>query len=161
MSKNIKTRRIIEIINLLLVISWMILVFYLSSEVAIESDKTSSRFILPLVRLFRPDLTGNELMETVSSLQFIVRKLAHFVLYTLGGILIYNLYNSYDVKDKWKLRLYSFMTGFLYAFSDEVHQFFVEGRSCELRDLCIDSLGIILGICIINLGIYLTSLRKK
>ena len=32
------------------------------------------------------------------------------------------------------------------ALSDEVHQLFVEGRSCEFRDWAIDSFGAILGI---------------
>lgn len=151
--KNNKT--LILIINIILVLLWMYIVFYFSNEVAVDSDETSSNFILPIVKFFRPDLTGSELDITVSSLQFIVRKLAHFTLYTLGGIFLYNLYKSFDVFDKWKSRLFAFMTGFLYATSDEIHQFFVEGRSCELRDLCIDTLGIVVGICVANFIIYI------
>jgi len=37
-----------------------------------------------------------------------------------------------------------------YAFSDEWHQWFVEGRSCELRDVGIDTMGVILGTCLYN-----------
>ena len=33
----------------------------------------------------------------------------------------------------------------IYAISDEVHQIFIDGRSCELRDLAIDTVGAILG----------------
>ena len=33
----------------------------------------------------------------------------------------------------------------IYAISDEVHQIFVDGRSCELRDWAIDTVGAILG----------------
>ena len=39
----------------------------------------------------------------------------------------------------------------LYATSDELHQLFVMGRSCELRDVFIDSLGSVSGIIIYNL----------
>ena len=33
----------------------------------------------------------------------------------------------------------------LYAVTDEVHQIFVEGRSCELRDWAIDTAGALIG----------------
>jgi len=33
----------------------------------------------------------------------------------------------------------------IYAISDEVHQIFIDGRSCELRDWAIDTVGAILG----------------
>ena len=39
----------------------------------------------------------------------------------------------------------------LYATSDELHQLFVMGRSCELRDVFIDSLGSVSGIIMYNL----------
>ena len=39
----------------------------------------------------------------------------------------------------------------LYAISDKLHQLFVIGRSCELRDVFIDSLGSVSGIIIYNL----------
>ena len=32
--------------------------------------------------------------------------------------------------------------------TDEIHQLFVPGRSGEIRDVCIDSLGVITGIII-------------
>ena len=35
--------------------------------------------------------------------------------------------------------------GTLYAVSDEVHQYFVPGRSCELRDMLIDACGVAVG----------------
>lgn len=41
--------------------------------------------------------------------------------------------------------LMAILFGMLYAVSDELHQWFVEGRSCELRDVGIDTTGVILG----------------
>ena len=38
------------------------------------------------------------------------------------------------------------LTGTLYAVTDEIHQYFVPGRSCEFRDICIDSAGVLCGI---------------
>jgi len=47
-----------------------------------------------------------------------------------------------------------------YAVSDELHQWFVEGRSCELRDVGIDTMGVILGTCFYN-GVSMLWDRKK
>ena len=33
--------------------------------------------------------------------------------------------------------------------TDEIHQLFISGRSGEIRDVCIDSLGVITGIIIL------------
>ncbi len=40
--------------------------------------------------------------------------------------------------------------GFLYAVSDEIHQYFVPGRAMQTRDVLIDTAGVLLGICIVH-----------
>ena len=50
--------------------------------------------------------------------------------------------------------------GLLYAMSDEYHQTFVMGRSGELRDVLIDSLGIITGIVLTVLILKLFKSKK-
>jgi len=50
---------------------------------------------------------------------------------------------------------YEFAAGVLYAVTDEIHQSFVPGRSCELRDVLIDSVGVLTGVTILWL------LRRK
>lgn len=42
--------------------------------------------------------------------------------------------------------LYSQLFGTVYAITDEIHQLFIPGRSGEIRDVCIDSLGVLTGI---------------
>ena len=152
--------KLLQVINIILVVIWII-IYYLSNQIAIDSTETSSRFILPLVKIFRPNLTGTALYQTVESLQFIVRKLAHFVLYTIGGILLYNMYNSFGIKEKRYNLSLPFLTGVFFAMTDEIHQFFVEGRSSELRDVLIDSLGITLGICIIYYICYIINKKAE
>jgi len=44
--------------------------------------------------------------------------------------------------------LLSWGIGALYALTDEVHQSFVPGRSCEIRDILIDSCGVAAGVLI-------------
>ena len=43
----------------------------------------------------------------------------------------------------------SLIVGVLYASSDEIHQYFVPGRSARVFDVMIDSAGVCLGICIV------------
>ena len=37
--------------------------------------------------------------------------------------------------------------GIIYASLDEIHQLFIEGRSGQVIDVCIDTIGVALGIC--------------
>lgn len=140
----------IKIIFGILVFIWMAIVFNFSNQPAETSTNTSGNTIKAIINIFPNirNLEENEKEQIVSNLQPIVRKLAHFSIYTLGGILIYILINTYDIENKRKV-IYSFIIGGIYAVTDEFHQLFISGRSCEFRDVCIDSSGVLLGILII------------
>lgn len=78
-----------------------------------------------------------------------IRKLAHFVEYASLGLVSYFFFGElFFLKEKRLLRapVFSAVFCFLYACSDEIHQIFVPGRSCELRDILIDSAGTLIGI---------------
>lgn len=142
-------KKYIKIIFGILVFIWMIAVFKFSNEPADTSTNTSGNTIKAIINIF-PNIRNmeeNEKEQIVSNLQPIVRKLAHFSIYTLGGILIYNFINTYDIKNKRKM-IYSFIIGGVYSITDELHQLFIPGRSGEIRDVCIDLCGVILGILI-------------
>lgn len=138
-----KNKIIIKIVSIIFVFLWMILVFMLSNEVAAESSGTSESVIIFILKMFNCNVTENIL----ELLQPIVRKTAHFVLYTFGGMLICNMCLQLEVK---RIKLESFCIGMFYAITDEIHQLFVEGRSGELRDIIIDSAGILIGVIIIS-----------
>ncbi len=83
--------------------------------------------------------------------EVLVRKTAHFTEYAVLGASL-----SVNVRDflRWKgIRAVSaaaafavpWLIGTLYAVSDEIHQHFVPGRSCELRDMVIDACGVAVG----------------
>lgn len=137
--------KIKNIINLILVIIWMIVVFLFSAEPVIESSKTSGNFIQCLITLVYKDLPTDALEQRIEILQPIIRKVAHFTLYTIGGFLILNfLYNKDKLK---KSILLTIFVGILYATLDEIHQLFVPGRGASIKDVLIDSSGVIFGIC--------------
>lgn len=94
------------------------------------------------------------------SVTFAVRKCAHFTEYLVLGLFM--MLAAVNAK-----RGYSFITGLItwvigtcYAVSDEVHQLFVPGRSCELRDMCIDAAGILCGVLIVAGVRHLRTLKR-
>ncbi len=87
----------------------------------------------------------------MENLTTFVRKSAHFSIYTCLGILTYVFTSTYNI-DKKKRLIYTITFCFVYACSDEFHQTFVDGRSGEIRDICIDTSGSVFG-CLVVIGI--------
>lgn len=140
---------IIKIIDIILVLIWMCVVFWFSSQVGDTSKSQSGNTIRRIITFFNKNITTENLEMIVEALQPFVRKLAHFSIYTLGGMLIYNLINKYDLNKKVKI-IYTIVIGALYAASDEIHQLFVPYRSGQITDVLIDTCGVITGIIIFN-----------
>lgn len=161
-----KTRKIIFLI---LIIINCITIFYFSNQVAGTSSSSSGRvvnFVMKVVPQFKNMEEHQKEHIANEVLQPIVRKMAHFSIYTLLGFLTMNfaltckIENNTCYKDEQcsplqskKVRnkriLYSWLFGTLYAVTDEIHQLFIQGRSCEFRDICIDSLGVLTGIIVV------------
>ena len=127
-------------INLLLIILWMILIFVMSSFNANDSANQSNIIVHFLSQLFN--------INNLELLSFIVRKLAHFSEYLSINILIYYYCLKFNL---------SSLIVLFYAIRDEIHQIFIPGRSCQIRDVIIDLLGTICGIIIL----YLYNKRKE
>lgn len=85
-----------------------------------------------------------------------IRKMAHATEYAILGFLLTGSYA--DSSRKRKNVLLPAVTGSLYAVSDELHQMFVPGRSCEIKDMLIDSSGVIVGTL---LGFFVFIYWKK
>ena len=147
-------------ISITLVIIWMIIVFLFSSQIGDDSQVTSGNTIRKIITFLNNDIDRVILEEIVEFLQPFTRKIAHFTLYTLGGIVIFNMFNCFKLQRNKKI-IYSFLTGALYASTDEIHQLFVPGRSGMIKDVLIDSLGIITGILIMMLIIKLKKIVLK
>ena len=143
-------KNILRIISIIFVLAWMITVFMLSHQIAEDSSKTSSNFITVIIKLFNKDIEQEQLETIMLKVETIVRKLAHFVLYTLGGMLITIMFINFKEYIT-KTKIASFLLGATYAITDEIHQLFIPGRSGEIRDVLIDSTGVLLGVFIIYL----------
>lgn len=145
-----------KVIKIILVLLWMVMIFLLSNEEAVKSSKKSDGLIIKSVELFTgKSLSVQEKEKVLKYLVFPVRKCAHLSLYLILGILVISLLREYMVINT-KLVLLSLLICFLYACSDEIHQLFVPGRSGEVRDVLIDTLGACLGV-----SFYYLVFRKK
>ena len=127
---------------IVLTILLMGLIFFHSALPA-DLSQTESDFLSDfLVRLFHwePDTAS-----------FVVRKAAHFLEYAILGILLTLIVNEVRGQNaiRWVVVVLPWAIGTFYALTDEFHQLFVEGRSCELRDIAIDSAGVLLGVMIV------------
>lgn len=123
-----------KIISLLLLISWCLVIFFFSSQSAQDSTSTSSfvASLLPFLPLFW------------------VRKLAHFFEFFVLGVLAINWFSKISLNSK-KVIMISCIFCLLYAFSDEVHQMFIDGRAPRLLDVLIDFGGALIGIKIYSI----------
>ena len=99
-------------------------------------------------------------LSIITEMQFFIRKSAHFLSYFAMGLFCILAYNTYELSLRNKF-LFSAATCVAFAISDEIHQLFVPGRSGEIRDVLIDTAGILLAALIVSVIIYLRKLRKE
>lgn len=133
----------------ILIIMWMVLVFAFSSQNGEKSQKTSGYLTDKVVQMIikvKPNMNIKELRENIS---FIVRKIAHFSIYFIGSILIFNFLSTFSLKLK-EVILLTTILGVLYAVSDEIHQLFISERAGQIRDVLIDSAGVIIATFIMG-----------
>ena len=142
---NIKFKRILFAV---LIIINCIVIFNFSAQDSEKSSKTSGVVVNRVVNTIssvNKKVKEESLRDIVT---FYTRKAAHFSIYTLLGIWLMNEANTFDISKKRKMFI-SVMFGLLYAVSDEFHQSFVGGRSPEVRDVCIDTCGVLFGTIIV------------
>ncbi len=135
--------KIYRIFSILAVISVMGVIFYLSAQNGEESSQTSGFVVELLALIFKGDIA-----------QDFLRTFAHFSEYTVLGFLMYNVFYSFNVRFA---PLISAALSWAYAWSDEIHQYFVPQRAFQFFDLAVDFGGIILGTTVIFLLFKLIS----
>lgn len=147
---------------------WMGIIFALSAETAAESSSTSGTLLRSILAFFDEKfVTYSEAEQTalVERYSFLIRKTAHFCIYAALGFFTSNALvwqrKTTGKPQSGSLPFLAVLIGGVYAASDEIHQAFVPGRSCEVRDMLIDSTGVILGVVCSLLLVYLISKHKK
>ena len=145
---------LLRIVLLILLFGTFYIIFGFSSQNGEESGGISSRvteFILEKSNTYK-NIEENRQDEIFERTEKIIRKIAHFSIYALVGFLLMGLVSTFKLKEKNRI-LISLILGVLYATSDEIHQLFSPGRSAQITDVYIDTLGILVGIFVILLVI--------
>lgn len=154
MNKNI-LKHVIRYILIICIIVLCCKIFALSSQDGGVSAGTSRQFTEILLKTL--GLECND--RTIEIINPVIRKVAHFSVYMLLGFLTMCTCETFKWQKVYKFD-FSTMFAFVFACSDELHQRLVPGRSGEFADVCLDTVGAMLGVFIV-LAIALICVRIK
>ncbi len=157
-------RTIFRLTMLILLGLTFISIFNFSNQDGQTSGNLSRKVARKIVDVFpyTKNLSENTKNKIVERSQPIIRKGAHFSIYTLVGILIMSFISTYKFHLKYKFSI-SILVGLIYAISDEIHQSFTPGRTSSPIDVAIDTCGVFFGIIIvlIIISIYKALTEKE
>lgn len=129
----------------------MTVIFCFSAQPADVSTDTSLRVGMTIGKMSVPDfskLPKEEQMDYAKKIEFPVRKMAHATEYAILGCLLTNLCLTFPMR---KAYMWGWLMGSAYAATDEFHQLFVPGRSGQMTDVMLDSVGCLAGCLLIYL----------
>jgi hypothetical protein len=130
-------------VYLTLTILIMIVIFAFSAQDATKSGELSNEVLVWIEETF---LDGQAAASNGIG-TFLVRKTAHLSIYLCLGVSC--ALTVYEFRPKGHPFWWAWLIAAIYAATDEFHQYFVPGRSCEFRDVCIDALGALIGVGIV------------
>ena len=132
-----------------LTIACMVTIFLFSGDNADASSHKSSKITKAAVETLVKDyeeMSPEKQQSVLDKAEHIVRKLAHFSIYTLLGFLASFTVGRRRLFSRKSLGVIVFC--FLYACSDETHQLFVPGRAGMFTDVLIDTGGAVTGMLV-------------
>lgn len=139
---------------IVLLIAWNLFIFINSS---MPGDISSAQSGI-VVNVIYPLLSKLGIGLSLNSVSFLIRKLAHFTEFFILGTLLYGFYMNYAKKTK--LFLLIFLHGVMVASLDEGLQTFIKNRSGDIKDVLIDTLGIMTAYLVMSLGRYIYEKRN-
>ncbi len=142
--------KIFRIIVLLLLIGTFFIIFRFSSQNGTQSKGISTKVTEAILEKSSKynQLDNKEKKKVFNRANAVIRKIAHFSIYTLVGLLLMGIMTRTKLKDKRRI-LITVVIGIIYATLDEFHQSFSPGRTPKITDIYIDTLGVILGILLV------------
>ena len=90
----------------------------------------------------------------------VLRKVAHFTEFAGLGLCLSWLFHMLRTR-KWEIFLASVFAGVAAAFIDEGVQMLVPGRGPGIKDVGIDTLGVLLGVGVLSLIAYINQQKNK
>ena len=120
-------------------LGWMGLIFWFSTQGwgGHETQSTLNRLLTQYLPAVRAQLSSTDL----DTLNFLIRKLAHFTEYAILTVIGYWTWVKALNQPPLLAVRYALIVSVLFAISDEFHQAFEPGRTSLLTDVLIDGLG--------------------
>ncbi len=143
----LRKNKFLAVVFWILCLAVMYIIFMFSSATGEESEEVSQNLLSKIIEFVGNFITHNTL-----------RKLAHFSEFAALGFCFTGAVHYTFGTRQFYIPL---IPSFLYAVSDEVHQYFVPERACRIFDIFIDTCGIMTGIGIFLLIIHIISKITK
>lgn len=144
-------------ISWMAVLVWMTMIFYLSHQPVTISNGLSVGVTEVIVEKVEGLATNHEF--NMASANHVIRKNAHFFIYLVLGLFVSNALRKSGVARSHGFGL-ALLICVVYAISDEVHQYFIEGRGPQVKDVLIDSSGALAGIVLYCVTTLLLNHRR-
>lgn len=144
------------------VVLMAVVIFAFSSQNGEESGGLSYKVaeaVVDFADIFA-DIDGESREDIINTLQFPIRKAAHMTEYAIFAVLVYIALMVDGLRYKWRLWL-SVAAAFVFAGSDELHQFFVPGRCGAFTDVLIDTAGAAVAMLFMALAAHCRNLLDK
>lgn len=145
------------VLLLILAIGWMFCIFKLSGMTSQKSNGKSIDYISMLIE-DTLDITNDygitnshpseeKLARASKLMNSPIRKVIHATVYFVLAFFVMILLNIIFDHKKYLLSfILALIIAVIFAITDEFHQTFVNGRTGQILDVCIDSLGALLGL---------------
>ena len=135
----------------ILYILFGLIVFFIWDN-SMQNGGSSDGFSLLFAEIFAPIVNKLGFHGNIWTLNRIFRKLAHLTEFTILGGLLYTILRRYIT---YGTVIKTIGLGMLIASLDEFIQLFSPGRSSQISDVLIDTVGIIIGILLVKLAYYI------
>lgn len=142
-------KNILRLILIVLLCGTFSIIFGFSSQDSEQSGGLSKKITTAVVNFIPKlrELDNLQKEEVTHRMEKVIRKIAHFSIYTVVGFLLMTLVSTYKLKNLDRIAI-SLIVGVIYASTDEMHQAFIPGRAAQITDVMLDSLGVMLGIAL-------------
>ena len=155
-----KKKKLIELaIYILLTFGCVVTIFLLSAQEAEVSSRNSLGVLTAVTEIISDVFHISVDEDQISNVHNFFRKMAHFSIYAVLSVFAYNMFRQLIEKKK-LIFIVTFIFCVTVAISDEIHQIFIPGRSAEIRDVLIDTLGVCVGLVVVWVVSMLVKRRR-
>lgn len=124
-----------------MILLWFGVIFYFSQQNSKESLNVSNNFLVKFIEVAKGhSLSAKEKENITKKFTLYIRKFAHFFLYFVLAIFVFVLLREFITID-YKLIFFTILVCFIYAITDELHQYFIPGRTSRVFDILVDTTG--------------------